>query len=114
MFNNSRTGGRKRWRWGRKAGGSRDEDSSRNKTLDCLHYDEEGEVESVPDHALLGPLGFRPGKKVRVLTRARFGGPIMADIEGRHTAPGLSIARQIRLCNCRRCSKKDGRGHSDR
>ncbi len=67
------------------------------RTLDCLQLDEEGEIDSIPDQALLEPLGFRPGKKVCLRCRARFGGPLVAEIEGRHTALGRSLAKQIKL-----------------
>ncbi len=67
------------------------------RTLDCLQLDEEAEIESIPEQALLEALGFRPGKKVCLRCRARFGGPLVAEIEGRHTALGRSLARQIRL-----------------
>ena len=77
----------------------RPEECDRLKTLDCLQLNEEGEIDSIPDQALLEPLGFRPGKKVCLRCRARFGGPLVAEVEGRHTALGRSLARQIKLRN---------------
>ncbi len=74
-----------------------------DKTLDCLQLNETGEIDSVPEEALLGALGFRPGKKVCLRCRTRFGGPLIAEIEGRHTALGRDLARRIRLRN-RNCA----------
>ena len=72
---------------------------NRLKTLDCLQLNEEGEIEAIPDQALLEPLGFRPGKKVCLRCRARFGGPVIAEVDGRHTALGRTLAQQITLRN---------------
>ncbi len=69
-------------------------------SLDRLQLHQEAEIDSIPDQALLEPLGFRPGKKVCLRCRARFGGPLVAEIEGRHTALGRSVAKQIKLRNC--------------
>ena len=73
-------------------------------TLDCLNLNETGEIDDVPEEALLEALGFRPGKKVCLRCRTRFGGPVIAEVEGRHTALGRELARKIRLrqrgCSC--------------
>lgn len=66
-------------------------------TLDCLQLNETGEIETVPDESILEALGFRPGKRVCLRCRARFGGPVVAEIEGRHTALARSLARKIQL-----------------
>jgi len=66
-------------------------------TLDCLQLNETGEIDTVPDEALLEALGFRPGKRVCLRCRTRFGGPLIAEVEGRHTALGRELARKIRL-----------------
>ena len=70
---------------------------NRKVTLDCLKLNETGEIDVVPDEALLKALGFRPGKRVCLRCRARFGGPVVAEIEGRHTALARDLARQIHL-----------------
>ena len=66
-------------------------------TLDCLQLNETGEIDTVPDESILEALGFRPGKRVCLRCRARFGGPVVAEIEGRHTALARSLARKIQL-----------------
>jgi Fe2+ transport system protein FeoA len=75
-----------------------------DRTLDCLKLNESGEIDTVPEEALLEALGFRPGKRVCVKCRTRFGGPLIAEVEGRHTALGRDLARKIRLrkhcCSC--------------
>ncbi|WP_353740017.1 FeoA family protein [Desulfonatronovibrio hydrogenovorans] len=68
-------------------------------TLDCLQLNETGEIDAVPEESLLSALGFRPGKQVCLRCRTRFGGPVVAEIEGRHTAVARSLARRIRLRN---------------
>ncbi|WP_045210827.1 FeoA family protein [Desulfonatronovibrio magnus] len=67
------------------------------RTLDCLNPEEFGEIDQVPGETMLEALGFRPGKRVCMRCRTRFGGPLVAEIEGRHTALSRSVARQIRL-----------------
>ncbi len=67
------------------------------RTLDCLEVREVGEIDTIPDLALLEPLGFRPGKKVCLLCRARFGGPLVAEVDGRQTALDRSLAKKIKL-----------------
>ena len=73
------------------------------KTLDCLQLNETGEIDYVPEEAVLGALGFRPGKQVCLKCRTRFNGPVIAEIEGRHTALGRDLAKKIRLRN-RKCA----------
>ncbi len=50
-----------------------------------------------PDHCLLAPLGFRPGKVVEIKSRQPFQGPIVAEIEGRQIAVDRSLADRIIL-----------------
>ncbi len=80
------------------------EPMNQDRTLDCLLLNETGEIEAVPEEALLEALGFRPGKRVCMRCRTRFGGPVIAEVEGRHTAVGRDLARKIRLrkhcCPC--------------
>jgi|GEM_PF-1737740 len=66
-------------------------------TLDCLQLNQTAEIHTVPDESILEALGFRPGKRVCLRCRARFGGPVVAEIEGRHTALARSLARRIHL-----------------
>lgn len=70
-----------------------------DRTLDCLHLNETGEIDIVPQEALLEALGFRPGKRVCLRCRARFGGPVIAEVDGRHTALARDLARKIRIRN---------------
>lgn len=66
-------------------------------TLESLGNGQEGVICRVPPHPLLAPLGFRPGKRVRVCARERFGGPVIAQVERRNVALSRSLAGQIEL-----------------
>ncbi len=81
---------------------------NQDRTLDCLQLNETGEIEAVPAEVLLEALGFRPGKRVCLRCRTRFGGPVIAEIEGRHTALGRDLARRIRIRkNCCPCPENE-------
>jgi ferrous iron transport protein A len=43
----------------------------------------------------LRQLGLCPGRKVRVLRYAPFGGPVMIDVDGRSVALGRGIASRV-------------------
>ena len=61
---------------------------------------EEGQQATIvrsPDHCLLAPLGFRPGKVVEIKSRQPFQGPIVAEIEGRQIAVDRRLADSIVL-----------------
>ncbi len=61
---------------------------------------EEGQRATIvraPDHYLLAPLGFRPGKVVEIKSRQPFQGPIVAEIEGRQIAVDRRLADSIVL-----------------
>lgn len=66
-------------------------------TLEQLKKGQEGIICFVPDHPVLPPLGFRPGKKVRLCCLESFGGPVIAEIEKRSIALGRSLAREIQV-----------------
>jgi len=65
--------------------------------LDALQNGEEAVIASVPDMALLPPLGFRPGKKVCIRARGCFGGPIFAEVEKRSVALGRKLACEVKV-----------------
>lgn len=56
-----------------------------------------GCIKEVPDHPLLPALGIRPGKKLRMAACQPFGGPIVAQVDGRSVALARRLARQIFL-----------------
>ncbi|MCK8825271.1 FeoA family protein [Fuchsiella alkaliacetigena] len=66
-------------------------------SLAQLAEGEEATILEVPAHSLLAPLGFRPGKKVKVQTKQCCGGPIVAGVEGRDVAIDRQLACQIKL-----------------
>lgn len=45
----------------------------------------------------LRQLGLSPGRKVKVLRFAPFGGPVMIEVEGRFVALGRGIAARIKV-----------------
>ncbi len=69
----------------------------RENTLDEMKIGQEGIITSTPQQPLLAPLGVRPGKRIRIRARERFGGPVVSEVEGRRVALGLNLARSIRV-----------------
>ncbi|WP_035571584.1 FeoA family protein [Halonatronum saccharophilum] len=72
--------------------------------LEGMDIGESGVILAVDDHPLLAPLGFRVGKKVEIKSRHPFGGPIIAQIDGRSVALSRKIAREITI----RSGEQDG------
>ena len=64
-------------------------------TVDKLLPSQEGTVFQLPDNPLLPVLGIRPGKTIKLLTRQRFGGPLILKINGRSVAVSRSLASRI-------------------
>lgn len=64
-------------------------------TVDRLPPSREGVVIHLPDNPLLPMLGIRPGKKVKMVTCQRFGGPLILKTNGRCVALSRSLARKI-------------------
>ncbi len=74
-------------------------------SLCSLKTGDSGTISSVPDHPLLSPLGFRPGKEITITGRCIFGGPIVAHTHGRSSAIHRSLAQQVYILpNMRRSS----------
>ncbi len=65
--------------------------------LASLAEGQEAVITSVPHMPLLPPLGLRPGKRIKVMTRGCCGGPIFAEVEQRCIALGRCVAREIQL-----------------
>jgi len=65
--------------------------------LDNLCPDEQGWITELPENILLPFLGFRPGKKVCLVTRQRFNGPLVLKIDGRCVAISRTIAKNIKV-----------------
>ena len=66
-------------------------------SLSELFPGEEGIIDCVPDKAMAPMLGLRKGKKLRVITRQKFGGPIVVEIDGRRIALSRTLAGKIKL-----------------
>ena len=65
--------------------------------LEALAPGQTGIIVSVPEHPLLSPLGFRPGKQITLKVRGMFNGPLVADIEGRCSAVNRSLAGMVQV-----------------
>jgi len=65
--------------------------------LSELYPGASGVIVHIPDHPLLSPLGFRPGKHITVTSRCMLGGPVVAEIEGRNSAIHRSLAREVHI-----------------
>jgi len=66
-------------------------------TLESLLPREEGWISELPDHPLMPFLGLRPGKPVEMVTRQKFGGPLVVKMNGRCVALSRALARQVKL-----------------
>ena len=64
-------------------------------SLNNLPTGEEGIISRLPDNDMLTFLGLRHHKVVQVVTRQKFGGPIIVKTNGRYVALSRSLARQI-------------------
>lgn len=62
-----------------------------------LREGEAATIVSVPEVPLLGPLGIRPRKRIKLQARQRFGGPLVVELNGRGVAVPREIAAEIRL-----------------
>ncbi len=65
--------------------------------LDNLCPDEQCYIAELPENVLLPFLGLRPGKKVCLVTRQRFNGPLVLKIDGRCVAISRAIAKNIKV-----------------
>ncbi len=65
--------------------------------LDNLCPDEQGWITELPENILLPFLGLRPGKKVCLVTRQRFNGPLVLKIDGRCVAISRTIAKNVKV-----------------
>ncbi len=74
-----------------------EKEMSSKMTLEQLNKGQEGIICFVPENPILAPLGFRPGKRVRLCCRESFGGPIIAEIEKRCIALGRTLAQEIQV-----------------
>ncbi len=63
--------------------------------LGSLRKGQEAVIATVPEVSLLPPLGFRPGKAVRIQARGHFGGPVFAEIEKRCVALEPALAGKV-------------------
>lgn len=73
----------------------REHQDSRHVSLCSIPAGQSGKIAHAPDHPLLSPLGFRPGKEITITGRCVLGGPIVAYINGRSSAVHRSIAREV-------------------
>ncbi len=58
-----------------------------------------GFISYLPDNSMLTFLGLRPEKEVEVVTRQRFGGPLIVKTNGRYIAVSRTLAAQIKVVN---------------
>lgn len=65
--------------------------------LSNLKPGEKAVIKEVPEHSLLAPLGFRLGKRVKVMSKQYCGGPIVAQVDGRTSAIDREVAEKIKL-----------------
>ncbi len=66
-------------------------------TIDQLSPQQEGIITRLPDNSLLPFLGLRPGKKLKLVSRQLFGGPLVVETEGRSIALSRPLAQQINV-----------------
>ena len=72
-------------------------------SLDNLPTRQTGLLSYLPDNSLLCFLGLRLGKEVQLITRQKFGGPLIIKTNGRYIAVSRSLARQIKIRNKSHC-----------
>ena len=68
-------------------------------TVDSLLPQQEAFIKELPENPLLPCLGLREGKPVQMITRQKFGGPLVIKMNGRSIAISRTLARRIKLDN---------------
>jgi len=71
--------------------------ASKTITVDDLLPQQKAWIKELPNNPLMPCLGLRPGKTVQMVTRQKFGGPLVIRMNGRSVAVSRSLARQIKL-----------------
>ncbi|RZN60715.1 FeoA family protein [Methanonatronarchaeum sp. AMET6-2] len=72
-------------------------DNGSSVSLDSVEPGCIGVIEDAPEHSLLAPLGLRRGKKVKVVSKQIFGGPVVVEVDGRTSAVSRSLCDEIKV-----------------
>ncbi len=66
-------------------------------TADCLDAGTCGLITQLPENSLLAHLGIRCGKNLQMVTRQRFGGPVVVEVDGHVIALSRTLCQGIKL-----------------